>query len=322
MIKWGILGCGDVAEVKSGPAFQKAKHSELIAVMRRNATKAKDFAQRHGVEHWYDNVDELLANPDVNAIYVASPPIFHEEHAIKAMQSGKHVYLEKPMAVDADACRRIAAVAEQSQQKLSIAHYRRALPAFIEIGELLRQGQIGRPLFADIKILQPQTSDIIAQSELNWRTNPAVSGGGLFHDVAPHQLDLMLRYFGRVNSATGAASNQLQLNSADDTVSANLHFDSGVQVQGLWCFGVTTNESQDRCKIVGTEGSIEFSFFGDQVTLLRQKQGQEVMYFENPKNIQLPMIEQVIQYFMHQSNNPCSADEATAVIELMDICTK
>src|ERR1700747_392477 len=100
-IKWGIIGCGDVTEVKSGPAFNKVKDSELVAVMRRDGEKAKDYAQRHKVPKWYTNADQLIHDPDANSVYIATPPSSHEEYAIAVINAGKPVYVEKPMSVDA-----------------------------------------------------------------------------------------------------------------------------------------------------------------------------------------------------------------------------
>src|SRR6184192_2580039 len=94
-IRWGIIGCGDVTEVKSGPAFQKASNSALVAVMRRDAAKAADYAARHGVPRWYADARELIADADVDAVYVATPPSSHEEYAIMAAEAAKPIYVEK-----------------------------------------------------------------------------------------------------------------------------------------------------------------------------------------------------------------------------------
>src|SRR3954452_17932800 len=142
-IKWGIIGCGDVTEVKSGPAFNKVSDSKLVAVMRRDAAKAEDYAKRHGVPKWYSNAYELINDPEINAIYVATPPLQHEEYTIAALEAGKPVYVEKPMAVDAAAAASMQKVALRTNMKLSVAHYRRAQPVFIKIKELLESGTIG-----------------------------------------------------------------------------------------------------------------------------------------------------------------------------------
>ena len=129
-VRWGIVGCGDVCEVKSGPAFNKIGHSTLVAVMRRDGEKAKDFARRHKVPKYYDDAQNLIHDPDVNAVYIATPPASHEELAIAAMQAGKPVYIEKPIAVSAASCERILDASRRLNVRASVAHYRRGLPIF------------------------------------------------------------------------------------------------------------------------------------------------------------------------------------------------
>src|SRR5215203_4739288 len=142
-INWGIIGCGDVTEVKSGPAFNKVPQSKLVAVMRRNAEKAKDYARRHGVEKWYSDATSLINDPNVNAIYIATPPLNHEEYTIEALKAGKPVYVEKPMAIDAVAAGRMSTIAKQTGIKLCVAHYRRQQPLFLKIKSLLEEKAIG-----------------------------------------------------------------------------------------------------------------------------------------------------------------------------------
>jgi predicted dehydrogenase len=127
-VQWGIIGCGDVTEKKSGPAFNKVSHSRLVAVMRRNGEKAKDYAQRHGVSKWYSNAQELIDDEEINAVYISTPPLFHEEYTIRALQAGKPVYVEKPMAINAAAAENMMRASEKTGTKLSVAHYRREQP--------------------------------------------------------------------------------------------------------------------------------------------------------------------------------------------------
>ena len=136
-INWGIIGCGDVTELKSGPAFNKAKNSSLAAVMRRDAVKAKDYAQRHQVPTWYTDAALLINDPAVNAIYVATPPLSHEAYTIAALQAGKPVYVEKPMALNYKAALNMVDIAAKKNQKLVVAHYRREQPFFKKINQLI-----------------------------------------------------------------------------------------------------------------------------------------------------------------------------------------
>ncbi|GGY71617.1 oxidoreductase [Cellvibrio zantedeschiae] len=319
IIRWGIIGVGDVCEVKSGPALYKSKDSQLLAVMRRNIDKARDFAQRHQVAFYYDDATALLANPDIDAVYIATPPAFHKDFALAAIAAGKQVYIEKPVTLNAAECDPIIAAAQRTNAKVCAAHYRRYVPCFIKFADLLKSGAIGIPLLARIDMLQPAASNIIAKSDENWRVNPAVSGGGLFHDLAPHQLDLLLQWFGSLVDAQGMALNQRKSNDADDCVIGNATFSSGAIFQGCWHFAVNPLHTSDTCEILGTEGKISINFFGQQVIHLHNADGEQEFIIPNPEHIQLPMIEQVNAYFRGERDNPCSIQEAKAVMELIDI---
>lgn len=316
-IKWGIIGCGNVTEKKSGPAFNKVPDSELVAVMRRDAAKAEDYARRHGVPKWYSNADALINDPEVNAIYIATPPLQHEDYAEKAMAAGKPVYVEKPITLSAAAAKRILEASEKYQQKVSVAHYRRQQPVFLKVKDLLQNKAIGEVRFVDLKMVQPPKSNLIAYSEENWRVNPAISGGGLFHDLAPHQLDLMIYFFGEVKEASGFALNQGSFYPADDLVTGNILFQNQVAFTGLWCFAGPEGEKQDLCTIVGSEGKISFPVFGMEITLTKNGK-EEKLNFESLEHVQQPLIAKVVQYFLGKGPNPCSIQDAIYSMELMD----
>jgi predicted dehydrogenase len=320
-IKWGIIGCGDVTEVKSGPAFNKVPDSSLVAVMRRDAKKAADYGARHGVPSWYDDAQQLINDPDVNAVYVATPPIYHEEYTIAALKAGKPVYVEKPMALSEAACRRMVEAAIANNTKLSVAHYRRGMPLYLKVKELLDAGVIGKVLFVNLQILQPPGSGIIVNTPENWRVNPAISGGGLFHDLSPHQLDLMIYYFGGVTRSSGYSANKLRLNEADDTVSGECVFENGIFFKGLWCFSVAPAAAKDVCEIVGSEGKITFPFYSNDFTA--NLNGKEERYsFEPLQHLQQPMIEKVVLYFLDRAPNPCTGEEAAEVLRVMESFTR
>ena len=319
IIRWGIIGVGDVCEIKSGPAFYKAADSQLLAVMRRDSDKARDFAKRHLVPSYYDNADTLLANSEIDAIYIATPPAFHKDYALAALAAGKHVYIEKPVTLNAAECDDIICAEQEADTKVCAAHYRRYVPCFVKFAELLKGGAIGHPLLATIDMLQPAASKIITNTDDNWRVNPAISGGGLFHDLAPHQLDLLLQWFGPLVEAQGIALNQRKLNNADDCVLGNAAFSSGVVFQGRWHFAINAQQTRDSCEIIGTEGKLSINFFGQQIIRLENADGVQEFAIPNPAHIQQPMIEQVNAFFRGERNNPCSIQEAKAVMELIDI---
>jgi predicted dehydrogenase len=316
IINWGIIGCGDVTEVKSGPAFNKVPNSKLVAVMRRDAEKAKDYANRHGVEKWYSNADDLINDPVVTAIYVATPPLNHEEFAIKSMKAGKPVYVEKPMALNARAAERMEKVANETGTKIVIAHYRRQQPLFLKIKELLLEKTIGDIHFVDLKMLQPHQSGIIASTETNWRTDPSVSGGGLFYDLAPHQLDLMLYFFGKAVKTNGISLNTSGYYTADDTTSGQILFEHNLLLNGAWCF--TSYEKQDRCEIIGSKGKILFSVFDHNPLIIEKNKKQTSISFDKLQHVQQPMIQKVVEYFLDESTNPSSANDGVEVMKMID----
>jgi 1,5-anhydro-D-fructose reductase (1,5-anhydro-D-mannitol-forming) len=316
-IRWGIIGVGNVCEIKSGPAFYKLPDSQLLAVMRRDGEKARDYAERHQVPQWYDNANDIIANPEIDAVYIATPPAQHKDYAIAAIKAGKQVYIEKPVTRNAAECDDIIAVAQQYNAKVCVAHYRRQLPFFLTINKLLQQGSIGTPLLVQIDMLRPAT-DSNPQAIDNWRVDPAVSGGGLFHDLSPHQLDLMLLWFGAVTQAQGFGYNQRQFDPADDCVHGWARLTSGVVLQGRWHFAATPGERRDHCEILGTEGKITFSFFGSEVINLSNQQGQQQIHVPHPQHIQQPLIEQINAYFRGERDNPSSLQDAKAVMALID----
>src|SRR5438046_5390705 len=208
-IKWGIIGCGDVTEIKSGPAFNKVKNSELAAVMRRDEEKVKDYAFRHHVPKSYTSAEKLINDPDVNAIDIATPPSSHEEYTIAAFRTGKPVYVEKPMALNASSANKMTKAAKEKNLTLSVAHYRNAQPLFNKIKQLLDEQAIGNILFAKSELYK-QTLSIqeLENSRIAWRVDPRIAGGGLFHDLAPHQFGLMHYFFGEAVKISGVSLNR------------------------------------------------------------------------------------------------------------------
>ncbi|MFD1630284.1 Gfo/Idh/MocA family protein [Pseudopedobacter beijingensis] len=320
-IKWGIIGCGDVTEVKSGPAFKKVAHSSLLAVMRRNAEKAADYAQRHQVGKWYADADQLINDPEINAIYIATPPSSHEKLTIRALRAGKDVYVEKPMALSVAGCANMNAVADETGNKLVIAHYRRAMPYFEKVRTLINNGAIGKVNLINLQVIQGGNHTIIAQTTENWRTNPEISGGGLFHDLAPHQLDFMIYLFGDVKAAVGLATSKKKESGTDDLICGQLLFENNIMFNGIWSFNNLLPENIDTCEIIGTEGKINFNFFGGTSIKIDSIHEDRIIEIAHPQHVQQPMIERVVAYFLNKGPNPCGAEYGIEVLRIIDLFT-
>jgi len=317
-VNWGIIGCGDVCEVKSGPAFNKVTNSKLVAVMRRNLDKAKDFAQRHGVPKYYADAAELMNDKEVNAIYIATPPSSHESYLEMALKAGKSVYVEKPVTVNSDSVKRMIGMEKSYEGKVSVAHYRRGLPLFNKIKQLVNDEAIGKVKLILLKTLQPTVSKIITQTEDNWRINPEISGGGLFHDLSPHQLDIMYWIFGTPHHVHVQAANQGKLYNAPDLTLVQIAFANDIYFNGVWDFNVAETATHDSCEIIGDKGSIRFSFFRVSPIELTTDAGIETLELEYPVNIQQPHINNVVKFFRGEGVNPCTLEDALVTMQVMD----
>ena len=315
-IRWGIIGCGDVTEVKSGPALQKAENSALAAVMRRNGDLARDYAERHGVSKWYDDAQALIHDPDVNAIYVATPPSSHKEYTVQAAQAGKPVYVEKPMGMNFAECQEMIDACSTAEVSLFVAYYRRALQRFLRIKELVGSGAIGTVRFVSITLYQPVGSQHLNSSNLPWRVLPEIAGGGIFLDLAAHQLDFLDYVLGPIQSAQGFAGNQAGLYPAEDIVSGTFLFESGVQGVGTWCF--TAFEEIDRTEIVGDNGRISYSTFDAEPILLTTAEGKSEITVGYPAHIQQPLIQTVVDDLLGVGHCPSSGESGARTTWVMD----
>jgi predicted dehydrogenase len=291
-IRWGIIGCGDVTEIKSGPALQKVDHSELIAVMRRDASKAADYAQRHHVSNWYANADLLINDPGVNAIYVATPPDTHAFYARKAIEAGKPVYIEKPMCRTYAECEEINKLAAEKNVPVFVAYYRRMLPGFQKVKELIKKGAIGDVRMVSIQLFKHAQEQ--EESKLPWRVVPEIAGGGHFYDLASHQFDYLDYLFGPVKSVCSVVANQSKLYSAEDILSVAFKFDNGIIGSGSWCFNSSEINNRDSIEIIGSEGRIEFSTFDFIPVKLITIKGIDKFEYSKPEHVQFDMIEQIV----------------------------
>lgn len=306
-INWGIIGAGDVCEVKSGPAFYKIENSSLAAIMRRDEVKAADFAKRHGVSKYYTDINEFLSDTDINAIYVATPPHLHKELTIKALQSGRPVYVEKPMALNYAECEEMLKVAQETEQKLFVAYYRRSLPYFEKVKDIIEKGLIGKAVAVNIKQFRaPFDSDFEANTQ-TWRVNSEIAGGGYFYDLAPHTIDILDFLLGKIKNVNGFHANIGGLYKAEDTVTASFQFECGALGCGIWSYVTEKNSNIDSVEILGTKGKVQFAVFDFTPIQLTTHFGTEEFTAENPQHIQQPLIETIVQELTGKSVCPSPA---------------
>jgi 1,5-anhydro-D-fructose reductase (1,5-anhydro-D-mannitol-forming) len=315
-VRRGIIGCGDVCEIKSGPAFNKVANSQLVAVMRRDGEKAKDFALRNSVPKFYDDAHKLINDPDINAIYIATPPDSHEIYTVESMEAGKPVYIEKPVTLNSQSCERMIQSSNKYGIKASVAHYRRGLSIFKKIRSLVNSGAIGKVSLILVNTLQAPKDTV--NSPDNWRVSPEVSGGGLFHDLSPHQLDIVYWIFGKPTQVYGHSLTQRSIYAAPDLTTLDAIFAEKICLHGLWAFNVNPAAEIETCEIIGDQGKITFSFFVKSDIAIETASGAEHLTFDYPVNIQQPMIDEVVKFFKGQGPNPCSLEDALVTMKMMD----
>lgn len=311
-IRWGFIGCGEVTEKKSGPAFNKVEGSQIVAVMSRNAEKARSYAERHGIETWYTDAQALVDDPQVNAVYVATPPSSHATYAIMAMRAGKPVYVEKPLAASYDDCARINHVSHETHVPCFVAYYRRYLPYFQKVKEMLDAGVIGKVINVQVRFAcPPRQMDYNKPEERPWRIQPDIAGGGYFYDLAPHQLDLLQQFFGVIVHAEGFSANIGGLYQTEDTVSACFKFENGLPGSGSWCFAGHESATDDRIELIGEKGILTFSVFNYDPIHLYTSEGKQEITVEFPEHVQQPLIDAVVKTLQGTSDCQCTALSAT-----------
>lgn len=313
IIRWGIIGCGNVTEVKSGPAFRLIEHSDLVAVMRRNGALAEDYARRHKVKKWFTNAEALVKDEEVDAIYIATPPGSHLEYTRLAAAHGKPVYVEKPMARTYAESQEMIAVCKAAGVPLFVAYYRRALPRFLAVKDLIANGEIGKVRFVNVVMYKKAVPAV----EAGWRVVPEISGGGFFVDLASHQLDLLQFYFGDIISADGYAAHQAADYAAEDHVSGAFVFASGVQGTGIWNFAAYADE--DKTEIVGDRGKITFATFGNSLVEIVNDKGTQLLDLPNPRHIEQPLIQTVVDELRGVGRCPSTGITAARTNRAMDL---
>ncbi|QIK71736.1 Gfo/Idh/MocA family oxidoreductase [Propioniciclava coleopterorum] len=304
-VRWGIIGVGDVTEAKSGPGFQRAAGSELVAVMRRSPGMAQDYAARHGVPRWYSDADALIHDPEVDAVYVATPPDSHADYAIRVARAGKPVYVEKPMARTAAECRAMIDASASAHAPLFVAYYRRAMPRFVQAAEVAH-ADLGELRTVTVRLRRPAAQD----AALPWRLDPAVAGGGLFVDLASHTLDWLDHALGPLGDVHGVATHPLAgPGSAETSVAASFRI-GDITGTGSWDFA--SDGVEDLIEIGGTAGTLRLSSFGTEPLQLTRGATTTTIEAPYPDVVQQPLIQQIVDHLTGRGSTPVSTG-ATAL---------
>lgn len=314
-ISWGIIGCGDITELKSGPPYYKIEGFQLSAVMRRDKEKAADYAKRHHVKKYYTNADDLINDPDIDAVYIATPPDSHKLYGLKVAVAGKPCCIEKPLAPNYTDSLQIYKAFESTKTPLFVAYYRRSLPRFTKIKEWIDADLIGAIRHINWHLSKPADVQDLSK-EYNWRTDAIVAPGGYFDDLASHGLDLFTFLLGSIETAKGISLNQQGLYTAKDAITACWIHKNGITGAGNWNFGCNLRE--DKVEIYGSKGKIIFSIFEESPVELIIEKEHKILNIEHPENVQFFHIQNMRDFFFEGKNHPSTGKSAVHTSWIMD----
>jgi predicted dehydrogenase len=316
-MRWGIVGVGAVCEVKSGPALQKATGSSLVAVMRRDRARAEDFAARHGVPTVHGTADELIADSNVDAVYVATPPDSHASLALRVAAAGKPCLVEKPMARTHAETLAMVEAFQRARQPLWVAYYRRALPRFQLVKQLLEHQVIGRLTSVHVHLTRPLATGEVLE---NWRVDPAVAGGGLFFDLASHAFDLLDFLIGPIHEVAGFSVNTGGAYAAEDVTTAAFQFESGVVGTGVWNFNA--GETVDRLTFSGSTGEISTAVFDDVDVAVLRRDARNVHVVRNPAHVHQPLVQSIVDEWRGHGRCPSTGVSGSRTSWVLERCVE
>lgn len=295
-VNWGLIGCGDISRKRIAPALRDLPNCELVAVSRANFDKAESFAREFGAGSWYKEWRQLLADEEVEAVYIATPVHLHAEQTISAAEAGKHVLCEKPMAMSVEECDRMIAACEANHVKLGLAYYRHHYGVVDRIKTILRAGEIGRPVIVQMNAFE--RFDPEPSNPRRWLLEKGLSGGGPMFDFGCHRIEILLSLFGQVKTVRSLVGNILFEREVEDTASALLQFESGPQAVLSVTHAAT--EAQDTLDIFGSDGSLHVAVLNEGTIKIKTGGGERVETHPPHANFHQPLIDDFAQAIMNR----------------------
>jgi predicted dehydrogenase len=290
-IRWGLIGCGDIATKRVAPALRDLPNCELVAASRARADLAEPFARQFGAGKWYADWQDLVADPEIDAVYVATPVYLHAPQTILAAEHGKHVLCEKPMALDLEQCDRMIAASRAHQTKLGIAYYRHFYPLLRRVGEIIQACEIGKVILAQINAFErfdPSPAD-----PRYWFLRPEQAGGGPMFDFGCHRVEVLLHLLGRADRVASSVGRILFAREVEDTAVAIIEMRSGARA--LLSVTHATVHSQDTLDLFGSEGSIHIPVLNQGRVLIRTRCEEREECHPPHANLHLPCIDDFVR---------------------------
>jgi len=253
-VKWGVIGAGGIADRRTIPGLMLAKKAELVAVMDVNRKASKRVAKNYGLKpkKAYTCDAELLADPDVEAVYIASPVFEHAKQIKMALAAGKHILCEKPLAMTVAEVKELAKLIKKSKLKFSEGFMMRFNTLHVKAKELIEEGVIGPPVFG-----RAQLSCWYPDMPNAWRQDPKLGGGGSLIDMACHCYDILRMLMGEIVEVSAFCDTLTFKYKVEDSATTLLRFESGAHGVVDTFFNVPDAAGQDRLEVYGNKGSIQ-----------------------------------------------------------------
>ncbi|MDX2044901.1 MAG: Gfo/Idh/MocA family oxidoreductase [Acidobacteriota bacterium] len=286
-LRWGLIGCGDISRKRVAPALNELATCELVAVNRARVELAESFAREFGVPRWYADWREVIADKDIDAVYIATPVYLHVEQTIAAAEAGKHVLCEKPMAMNVAECDRMISACRENGVKLGVAYYRHFYPVVQRAKAIIASGEIGKPVVAQINAFErfnPQPGE-----DRHWLLEKSKAGGGPMMDFGCHRIEVLMNLFGDIRRTKSLMGRALFDREVEDTSVNAFEFASGLQAALTVTHAAL--ESQDTLNIFGSEGSLHIPVLNRGELRVKTATGERIEQHSPHANIHFPLIE-------------------------------
>jgi predicted dehydrogenase len=312
-LRWGILGCGDIVRKRVARALQDDRDCQLLAACRRDRARLADFCREFDVPRAYTDATELLADRQIDAVYIATPVRQHLPQTLAAAAAGKHVLVEKPMARSVAECDQMIAACRCARVKLGVAYYRRFYAIVARMRELLKQNALGT-IFS-VSAVTAARFAIAPGEDGYWRVDLA-EGGGALMDIGSHRIDLFLDLFGPIEHVHARCGTRAGKYEAEDCATLLLRFASGVHGT-LQCF-FGTDTQHDELTIVGNAGWLRADpLNGSRLLVGRGNEVREEMH-PPPDNLHAPLIADFVEAVIKGREPRVSGEEGRRTNEVME----
>lgn len=315
-IKWAMIGCGAVTEKKSGPGLYKSKNSELLGVYDENISRAKDYAKRHNISKVYENVDEIMNDKNVDAVYLPVPPKYHKDYTILCLKNSKIPYVEKPLALTFEEGKEILDLSSKTKIPVYVAYYRRAMEKYLFIKEIIDSGKLGK--ISTIQLWQFMKVELEDKNKenLHWRLIPEITLGGKFVDMATHVIDITQFFFGDIVEVQGFASNNGGFYEVEDTVTATFKYKNGIVGTGNWNY--VSSYDDEKMIITGDKGVLKTTGLFNGAVEMEISEERTVYSFEEPEHVAQPYIQEIVNEMLGIGKSNANIKSALNNLKVVD----